>query len=64
MTAAPTQCPTCGHWSAPVVECRCGHAEVLHDLARDNRTRKACSHSEGPEGTPCGCRRFTPKEAD
>lgn len=42
--------------------CRCGHLDVQHDLARDRRTRTACSHSEGPQGTPCGCPRFTPKE--
>lgn len=40
----------------------CDHLDVQHNLATDRRTRTACTHSEGPQGTPCGCRRFTPKE--
>lgn len=45
----------CAHVAAAGPRCECGHLDVVHDLARDNTTRKACSHAEGPKGTPCGC---------
>lgn len=58
---APTRCKTCGHITIPAPRCQCGHLDVQHDLAKDNETRTACSHSEGPKATPCGCRRFEPE---
>jgi hypothetical protein len=37
------------------------HLEEMHNLAGDEKTRKACSVSEGQKATPCGCRLFTPE---
>lgn len=37
----------------------CGHPDVLHGFARDNRTRTACSVTSGRNATPCGCRKYT-----
>jgi hypothetical protein len=45
----------------PAVYCAnpgCGHLEEVHDLARDHRTRKACSHHEGARNMPCPCKSF------
>lgn len=63
MTArpGPVRCTSCGHVTKPAVLCKCGHGDVLHDLARDNRTRTTCLHVEGPKVTPCGCVGFTPR---
>lgn len=62
--------PRCAHVAARRRRCAtptpagvCGHGDVLHDLARDNRTRKACTVSSGPKATLCGCKTFTPEEA-
>jgi hypothetical protein len=43
----------------PARRCECTHLEEMHNLAGDERTRKACSVSEGPKATQCGCRLFT-----
>lgn len=37
----------------------CGHGRASHDLARDHKTRKACSVATGPKATPCPCTRYT-----
>lgn len=59
----------CGHVAAfgprcvtPTAAGVCGHGDVLHDLAKDKRTRTACTVHTGRKATPCGCRRFTPEE--
>lgn len=40
----------------------CGHGRASHDLARDKRTRTACSVSTGKKATPCPCTKFTPQK--
>ena len=51
--------PAAGETSSPGQSCNCGHLDVSHGFARDNRTRTACSVSSGPKATPWGCKTFT-----
>lgn len=57
----PHRCHACSHVTIPSRRCRCTHLEEMHNLAGDEKTRKACSVSEGPNATQCGCRLFTPE---
>lgn len=41
--------------------CACTHPAVMHTIRAD-KSRGACSVSEGPKGTPCGCRRYQRRE--
>ena len=58
------RCPSCSHVTIPARRCECKHLEEMRNLAGDDVTRKACSVSEGPKATPCGCRLFTPELSD
>lgn len=40
-----------------VGECRCGHLDLFHNLSGKGE-RTDCSWHEGPQGAPCGCKRF------
>lgn len=65
MTRTALATSSCAHVAAPGPRCTapgCGHGAELHDLARDKKTRKACSIHTGPKATPCGCPAFTPEE--
>ena len=57
----------CGHVAATGPQCAtpgCGHPDVLHDLARDNTTRKGCSVSVGPKALRCPCAHYQAQEED
>ncbi len=43
--------------------CVCGHLPETHDIGTRSgvKVRTACSHSSGPRGTPCECRRYEPE---
>ena len=71
MTSAPQSLPpsvdiptAASPGEGATTRCACGHGEVFHDFAKNNRTRKACSVSEGRKATPCGCRLFAPELPD
>lgn len=48
-----------GETTTPGQPCTCGHLDVLHDISKTTRQRTACSVSDGPKATRCGCRTFT-----
>lgn len=52
-----TACPQCGHVRLVLTMCTCGHAEIVHELASDDRRRTWCTVMTGAEGK-CRCRRF------
>lgn len=43
-------------------DCMCGHIWAGHDLGKD-KTRTRCSHTDGPNGTPCGCKAYEARMA-
>lgn len=60
MNAEPTE-GTGAIRGVPVpADCVCSHADVFHYLKAGQRT--ACSTATGHTGTPCGCKKYVPKE--
>lgn len=44
--------------NAPIsAVCECKHGRGMHNI-RTNGSRSACSVSDGPKATPCGCPSF------
>lgn len=40
--------------------CECGHLELCHDISKAG-ARTKCLSSHGPDGTPCECGKYKPR---